>query len=161
MSTFTKNVYLPVTLHPHELNLDIKKNIKDAVYKEYLHRESGGLMAKKIEIFNDKVLPLGELINNTILVKVPCSVTYKYYKNGDVVRGTLNIEDESNVRVLCGDLICKLGRDSGTVSFNNSKYCLIRNGSVYDNSSEISVVLKEEQQGSDSNFVFFASIIDV
>ncbi|QHR82624.1 DNA-dependent RNA polymerase subunit RPO18 [Brazilian porcupinepox virus 1] len=161
MSTFTRNVYLPITLEPHELSLDIRKNIKDAIYKKYLHRESGGLMAKKIEIFNDKELPLGELINNSILVKVPCSVTYKYYKNGDIVRGILNIEDESNIIVQCGDLICKLGRDSGTVSFNDSKYCLIRNNSVFDNGSEISVILKEEQQGNNSNFVFIGTITDI
>ncbi|QQG31572.1 RNA polymerase subunit RPO18 [Swinepox virus] len=160
MSTFTRNVYLPVYLHPHELTLDIHKNIEDAVYREYLHRESGGIMAKKIDICYDKELPLGELINNHILVKVPCIVLYKYYKNGDIVSGTLNIEDESNITVLCGDLICKLTRESGNISFNNNKYCLIRNGTIYDNGSQISVVLKEEQQGMNSNFVFLASIVD-
>ncbi|AGZ95400.1 RNA polymerase subunit RPO18 [Sheeppox virus] len=160
MSTFIKNVYLPINLNPHELTLDIKKNIKDAIYKEYLHRESGGIMAKKIDICFDKELPLGEIINNHIMVKVPCIVTYKYYKNGDIVSGTLNIEDESNITVLCGDLVCKLNRDSGSVSFNDSKYCFVRNGIAYDNGSVVTVILKEEQQGMNSNFVFLASIMD-
>ncbi|AAR07441.1 85R [Yaba monkey tumor virus] len=160
MSTFTKKVYLPITLNPHELTLDLKQNIKDAVIKSYLHRESGGVMAKKIDICFENELPLGEIINNHVVIKVPCLVTYKYYKNGDVVRGTLNIENESNVTISCGDLICKLSRDSGTVSFSDSKYCFIRNGIAYDNGKEVSAVLKEEQQGTESNFVFLASILD-
>ncbi|ABI99078.1 RNA polymerase subunit RPO18 [Deerpox virus W-1170-84] len=160
MSTFVRKVYLPISLNPHELTLDIRDNIKDSIYNEYLHKESGGMMAKKIEICFDKELPLGEIINNNIVVKVPCIVTYKFYKNGDIVSGTLNIEDESNITVQCGDLICKLNRDSGNVSFSDSKYCFIRNGVAYDNGAQISVVLKEEQQGMNSNFVFLASIID-
>ncbi|AAF17966.1 gp082R [Rabbit fibroma virus] len=160
MSTFVKHVYLPIMLQPHELTLEVRKNIRDAVYKEYLHRESGGIMAKRIEICYDKELPLGELVNNHVVVKVPCVVTYKYYKNGDVVQGILNIENESNITVQCNDLICKLSRDAGTVSFNDSKYCLIRNGVVYCNGDNVSVTLKEEQQGMNSNFVFLASIVD-
>nr|WGO62712.1 RNA polymerase subunit [Wadden Sea poxvirus] len=160
MSTFVKKTYLPINLHPHELTLDISKNIKDAIFKNYLHRESGGIMAKKIEICEDKEIPLGEIINNYIMVKVPCIVTYKYYKVGDIVSGTLNIEDESNVSILCGDLICNISRESGNVSFCDSKYCFIKNGIIYNNGSEVSAMLKESKQGTDSNFVFLASIID-
>ncbi len=160
MSTFTRNVYLPVTIHPHELTLDLVQNIKDAVLKTYLHRETSGIMAKEIEFCEGKEIPLGEIVNNHIVVRVPCKVTYKYYRTGDVVRGTLNIEDESNISVMCGDLICRLSRDSGTVSFSDSKYCFIRNGNVYDNGIEVSVVLKEAQSGTDSSFVFLASLTE-
>ncbi|QDJ95094.1 RNA polymerase subunit [Hypsugopox virus] len=160
MSTFIKRVYLPVQLDPHELTLDVRTNIKNAIFKTYLHRESGGIMAKKIIICEDKELPLGELINNYILINVPCEVTYKYYKNGDIVSGTINIEDENNVTVLCGDLVCKLSKDSGTISFNDSKYCFIRNNKVYENGTHVSVILKEQHQGMDSHFVFSGALMN-
>ncbi|ASK51290.1 RNA polymerase subunit [Eptesipox virus] len=160
MSTFIKHVYLPITLDPHELTLDIIPNIKNAILKTYLHRESGGIMAKKIDICKDSELPLGELINNHILINVPCEVTYKYYKNGDIVQGTINIEDENNVTVVCGDLICKLGKDSGSISFSDSKYCFIRNTKVYENGTNVTAILKEQQQGMDSYFIFLGSLIE-
>nr|CUI02369.1 CPXV124 protein [Cowpox virus] len=160
MSSFVANGYLPVTLEPHELTLDIKTNIRNAVYKTYLHREISGKMAKKIEIREDVELPLGEIVNNSVVINVPCVITYAYYHVGDIVRGTLNIEDESNVTIQCGDLICKLSRDSGTVSFSDSKYCFFRNGNAYDNGSEVTAVLMEAQQGIESSFVFLANIVD-
>ncbi|AEN03682.1 DNA-dependent RNA polymerase subunit rpo18 [Yokapox virus] len=160
MSSFTVNEYLSITLDPHELTLDIKSNIKNAVYKTYLHKEIGGKMAKKIQIREDVEIPLGELVNNYIVINVPCTVTYIYYHVGDIVRGTLNIEDESNVTIQCGDLICKLSRESGTVSFSDSKYCFFRNGNAYNNGSEVSAILMEAQQGTESSFVFLANIFD-
>ncbi|WKW72229.1 RNA polymerase subunit RPO18, partial [Monkeypox virus] len=62
--------------------------------------------------------------------------------------------------IQCGDLICKLSRDSGTVSFSDSKYCFFRNGNAYDNGIEVSAVLMEAQQGTESSFVFLANIVD-
>ncbi|CCD83262.1 DNA-dependent RNA polymerase subunit rpo18 [Squirrelpox virus] len=160
MSTFVRNVYLSVQLDPHDLTLNVRDNIRSALVRTYLHRETSGIMAKEIEIQEDMELPLGEIVNNHVVVRVPCRVTYKYYRVGDVVRGTLNITDESNVTVSCGDLVCRLSRESGTVSFSDSKYCLMRNGTVHENGSEVSVVLKEARAGTDTNFVFLAVLLD-
>ncbi|QHG62644.1 RNA polymerase subunit RPO18 [Cetacean poxvirus 1] len=159
MSTFVKNVYLPIILEPHKLTLDINKNIKDEILQTYLHREISGIMAKTIDICKDKEIPLGEIINNQVLIRVPCIVTYKYYRVGDTVKGTLSIEDESNVTVQCEDLICKLSRDSGTVLFSDAKYKFIRNGVHYDDGSSATAILKEAQYGMNSNFVFLASLV--
>lgn len=158
MSTFNRNVYLPVTLEPHELDLDVRENIRRAVMRKYLHRESAGIMPKEIVVYEEMALPLGEIINNQVLVRVPCSVTYKYYRVGDQVRGRLTITDESDVSVVCGDLICRLGREAGTVSYSGSKYCFSRNGRTYENGDEVTVVLKEAQTGVESMFVFRGGI---
>ncbi|QGN68092.1 DNA-dependent RNA polymerase 18 kD subunit [Equine molluscum contagiosum-like virus] len=158
MSTFERHVYLPVTLEPHELGLDLRENLRRAVMARYLHKESTGIMPKAITVCEDKALPLGELVNNQVLVRVPCHVTYKYYRVGDTVRGTLTITDESDITVHCGDLLCRISRDSGTVSYNDSQYCFLRNGRVYANGSEVTAVLKEAQTGTESMFVFLAAI---
>ncbi|ATI21030.1 RNA polymerase [Western grey kangaroopox virus] len=158
MSSFSNNVYLPIVLEPHELNLDLRDNIRKAVMLRYLHKEITGFMPQEIIVREDREMPLGELVNNQIALKVPCHVTYKYYRVGDVVRGTLNITDESDISVNCGDLVCRLGKDAGTVSYDDSKYCFIRNGRVYADGAEVSVVLKEAQTGAESTFVFLATI---
>ncbi|QRI42793.1 RNA polymerase subunit RPO18 [Mudlarkpox virus] len=160
MSSFNANVYLTVTLAPHELNLDIMDNIKKAIINRYLHKENGGFMAKNIKIIEDTDMPLGEIVNNEIVVHVPCNVDFKYYKAGDVVAGTLVITDESDISVVSNDLICKIRSDSGTVSYDNSKYCFIKNGKVYANESTVTVMLKEAQSGTESYFVFLGNIID-
>ncbi|ARF02676.1 SWPV1-068 [Shearwaterpox virus] len=160
MSSFNADVYLMVTLAPHELNLDIMDNIKKAVIYKYLHKESAGFMAKNIKVKEDNVIPLAEIVNNEIVVHVPCNVDFKYYKAGDIVSGTLMITDESDISVVSSDLICKIRSDSGTVSYDNSKYCFIKNGKVYANESNVTVVLKEAQSGIESYFVFLGNIIE-
>lgn len=158
MSTFTRNVYLPVTLAPHELDLNVRENIKKAVMRAYLHKESAGIMPKEITVCEDMALPLGEIVNNSVQVRVPCHVTYKYYRVGDQVSGKLTITDESDVSVACGDLLCRLRRDAGTVSFSGSKYCFSRNGHTYEDGAEVTVTLKEAQTGAESMFVFLGAI---
>ena len=158
MSTFTRKVYMPVTLEPHELGLEVREHLRAAVMRRYLHKESTGIMPKEIRVCEDVALPLGEIVNNQVVVRVPCQVTYKYYRVGDTVRGTLHITDESDISVACGDLLCRLRRDSGTVSFNDGKYCFMRNGQVYEDGSEVTGTLKEAQTGTESMFVFLASI---
>ncbi|ASC55570.1 putative RNA polymerase subunit RPO18-like protein [Seal parapoxvirus] len=160
MSTFKQTVYLPVTLQPHELTLDFRSNLVDAVMREYLYKEKGGLMATDIEVCLGNEMPMGRIVGNSVAVSVPCNVTFKYYRVGDIVRGTLTIEDETNVFVDCGDLFCQLGKSSGTVTFNESKYCLVRNGTVYANGSEVAAVLREARSGRESAFVFSAVLAE-
>ncbi|WPD91050.1 RNA polymerase subunit RPO18, partial [Avipoxvirus sp.] len=57
-------------------------------------------------------------------------------------------------------LFLKQTRDSGTVSYDNSKYCFIKNGKVYANESTVTVMLKEAQSGMESSFVFLGNIIE-
>lgn len=156
MSTFRQTVYLPVTVQPHDLTLDFRGNVAEAVMREYLFKEKGGLMATAIEVCLGNEMPLGRIVGNAVVISVPCDVTFKYYRVGDVVRGTLNIEDETNVFVDCGDLVCQLGKSSGAVTFNESKYCLVRNGAVYSHGSEVTAVLREARSGRESAFVFSA-----
>ncbi|ALA62407.1 RNA polymerase subunit RPO18 [Turkeypox virus] len=160
MSSFKSNVYLPIVLEPHELNLDLMDNIKKNVILKYLHKETSGFMPKSIRVVENTSMPLGELINNQIVVHVPCEVDCVYYKIGDIVSGKLTITDESDISVLCGDLICKIRGDTGTVSYDNSMYCFTKNGKVYANGSEVTVVLKEAQSGHDSSFMFLGNIIE-
>ncbi|AAR98295.1 ORF070 RNA polymerase subunit RPO18 [Orf virus] len=160
MSTFRQTVYLAVTLQPHELTLDFRGNVAEAVMREYLYKEKGGLMATDIEVCLGNEMPLGRIVNNAVVVSVPCNVTFKYYRVGDTVSGTLNVEDETNVFVDCGDLICQLGKSSGGVTFNESKYCLVRNGVVYEHGSRVSAVLREARSGRESAFVFSAVLLD-
>ncbi|AIZ77321.1 putative RNA polymerase subunit RPO18 [Parapoxvirus red deer/HL953] len=160
MSTFRQTVYLPVTLQPHELTLDFRGNVTEAVMREYLYKEKGGLMATDIEVCLGNEMPLARIVSNAVVVSAPCNVTFKYYRVGDSVRGKLHIEDETNVFVDCGDLICQLGRSSGAVTFNESKYCLVRGGAVYENGSEVSAVLREARSGRESAFVFSAVLSD-
>ncbi|AID46569.1 RNA polymerase subunit RPO18 [Pigeonpox virus] len=160
MSLFNSNAYLPVVIQPHELNLDLMDNIKKAVINKYLHKETSGFMAKKIKVVEDTPMPLAELVNNEIVVHVTCNIDYKYYKVGDIVSGILTITDESDISVVCSDLICRIRSDSGTVSYDNSKYCFIKNGKVYANESTVTVMLKEAQSGTESSFVFLGNIIE-
>ncbi|QRY18903.1 ORF-33 [Teiidae poxvirus 1] len=160
MSSFNTNIYLPVVIDPHNLNLDLMENIKKATIAKYLHKETSGFMASSITVIENVHMPLGELINNEILVHVPCNIDYKYYKTGDIVSGILTITDESDISVICNDLICKIRSDSGTVSYDNSKYCFIKNGKVYENESTVVAVLKEAQSGTESSFVFLGNIIE-
>ncbi|QZW33372.1 MPPV-084 RNA polymerase subunit RPO18 [Magpiepox virus 2] len=160
MSSFNTNVYLTVTLAPHELNLDLMDNIKKAVINRYLHKENSGLMAKNIKVIEDINIPLGEIVNNEVVIHVPCNVDFKRYKIGDVIIGTLTITDESDISVISNDIICKISSDSGTVSYDNSKYCFIKNGKVYANESTVTVELNEAQSGIESYFVFLGSIIN-
>nr|WNT71259.1 MAG: RNA polymerase subunit RPO18 [Equine parapoxvirus] len=160
MSAFRQTVYLQVTVQPHELTLDFRANLVDAVMREYLFKEKGGLMATEIEPCLGSELPLARIVHNAVAVSVPCNVTFKYYRAGDVVRGRLSIEDETNVSVDCGDLVCLLGKSSGSVVYNESKYCLVRNGVVYEDGSEVSAVLREARSGRESAFVFSAVLAD-
>ena len=109
MSTFTRKVYMPVTLEPHELGLEVREHLRAAVMRRYLHKESTGIMPKEIRVCEDVALPLGEIVNNQVVVRVPCQVTYKYYRVGDTVRGTLHITDESDISVACGTCCAACG----------------------------------------------------
>ncbi|AWU47128.1 RNA polymerase [Sea otter poxvirus] len=160
MSTFNKKMYLPITLDYYDLTLDMWNNIKQKVMDTYLYKESSGIMAIKITVCDNKELPLGEIINNQVLIQVPCDVIYKYYKMGDIVSGILTITDESDVKVLCGDLTCVLATGSGTISFSDSMYCFVRNGTIYPNGSKVTAILKEARPGTNSNFIFLATLLD-
>ncbi|ANS71172.1 RNA polymerase [Pteropox virus] len=160
MSTFVRQMYLPIMMDPHELTFEVWENIKRIVMDTYLHKETSGIMAINITVYKDKELPLGELINNQIMVQVPCNVVFKYYKMGDIVSGTLSITDENDVQVLCSDLTCVLARGAGTVSFSDSKYCFVKNGVVYPNGSTVTAVLKEARSSKNSNFEFLAALVD-
>ncbi|ABJ09006.1 RNA polymerase subunit RPO18 [Nile crocodilepox virus] len=160
MSSFSQKLFLDVELDPGELNLDVRQNIRRKVMREYLHKERAGIMCTKIEILEEYRLPLGRITNNVITVMVPCLATYKYYRIGDVVEGTMEINSESDIAVNCPDLVCHINKDDGTVSFADSKYCFTKDRHVYNAGDTVTVTLKEANSSSGSSKFSFTGVIN-
>lgn len=139
-NTFSCPYVYDIQLSPHELGPDIFNVIKNKISMSFLNQEVQGKMLVEFILEPDTIFYMGEIVQDTVTVKVPVQAKFKIYRIGDVISGKIKINNQK-ILIESTDILCEVYKENGIITIKNNKNCFVKDNIDYFENSPITVKL--------------------